>query len=106
MAKRLVKSSLTYWLYFSIATINSLSRSLSATGEEEAPPPSPATEPPSPVRIVGDGNILVEGDVHFHHHEHLHLHESPRRAQAESERDERCDRLLREHLEMVRTWEA
>ena len=57
---------------------------------------------------------VVEKDVHRHTHYHI---ESPRKPRKKTtkvrveiaekpERDERCERLLREHLKRVAEWEA
>ena len=67
------------------------------------------------VKLVRNVVNVYEGDLHLHNDTHNHFYE-PRKSREsvkvrvevglEPERDERCSRLLREHLEMVKEWEA
>ena len=40
-------------------------------------PPAPC-HPDRSIRVTGDGNTIVFGDVHLHHHEHVHIHQAPK----------------------------
>ena len=95
---------------------------------EPAPPP-PTFEPPSrgsedsvPVKPARNSIVVVKNvvnvydfDVQRHHETHYH-YELPQRSREsvkvrievvrKSERDERCEKLLREHLERVAEWGA
>lgn len=93
---------------------------------EESDPEQPPTPPEADkkaVEITGNANltVLFEGDLHLHQHYHEHLHveeplpaakgseETPNPVKVEAprpERDPRCERLLREHIERVEVWKA
>jgi hypothetical protein len=84
-------------------------------------PPSRGAEDLVPVKPVQNSIVVVTNvvnydiDIHRHHDTHYHLHEArlrkkPVKVRIEVDqkpaRDERCARLLREHLERVAEWEA
>ena len=93
----------------------------SNVAQESRPAPEPASRKAEgvsaekSVKVVRNVVNVYEGDLHLH--EHLHVHEAPRKSRGKAvevrievgqkpQRDERCSRLLREHLETVRKWEA
>ena len=41
--------------------------------------PPPFVRCPEPtIRVTGNRNTLILGDVHIHHHEHKHIHQAPK----------------------------
>ena len=41
-------------------------------------PLPPAPRSPDGIRVAGNRNTVVLGDVHLHHHEHKHYHQAPK----------------------------
>ena len=91
-----------------------------AVAQESRPAPEPVPRETGDVsaekslKVVRNVVTIHEGDLHLH--EHLHVHESPRKHREsvkirvgggqKPKRGERCERLLREHLERAAEWET
>ena len=89
--------------------------------QESRPAPEPApreaggVSAKKSVKVVRNVMNIYEGDLHLH--EHLHVYGSPRKSRKKAvevrvevarkpQRDERCSKLLREHLARTARWEA
>jgi hypothetical protein len=89
--------------------------------QESRPTPEPAprevggVSAEKSVKVIRNVVNVYEGDLHLH--EHVHVHGSPRKPRKKAvevwveviqkpKRDERCEKLMREHLERVAEWEA
>ena len=78
-------------------------------------PMSRKEEQSKPVKVVRNVVTIHEGDLHLH--EHLHVHGSARRRRERAVKvrvevvqqrqpNERCERLIKEHLSRLSKWEA
>ena len=89
--------------------------------QESRPAPEPAPREAGgmsaekSMKVVRNVVNVYEGDLHLH--EHLHVHGAPRKSRKKAvnvrievgqkpQRDEKCEKLLKEHLSRLSKWEA